>query len=263
MTFDYSAQPKERVQSCNLCGWQKFTKVGSKDRYGFDVEAVSCDGCGLVFLVERMTAPAYGQFYEEGHYRGLLKAPRNEPYDMKLARIQANYATWLAWWLKSKLEGRRYQTLLDVGGSTGSVAELIARDHGLRATVMEPSSAEGRRAVTRGLNLIPQSIEDYEPNGERWDVVLLCQTIDHLLDIMKALQTIRSLIKPGGMFFVDITDYRQKLLRYGMEKTLKIDHPYYLTPMHTESYLERARFKVADRWGGVLYYQMAFLCEPK
>lgn len=263
MTFDYAAQPKESVKTCNLCGWQAFRLVCSKDRYGLDVQTVSCDGCGLVFINPRMTAPAYGRFYAEGHYRDLLQGRSTKPYAETLDSIQTNYAIWLAWWMQLKMNGRAYKTLLDVGGSTGRTASVIASQHGLDATVMEMSKAEGGRAVARGLKLIEGFIEDYEPNGEQWDVILLCQTIDHLLDITKALGTIRKIIKPGGMFFVDITDYRQKLLRFPVREAIKVDHPYYLTTEHTEVYLSRAGFRVLDRWAGPLFYQMAYLCEPK
>ena len=43
------------------------------DRYGYPASAHACQSCGLVFLNPRMTASAYGQFYD-GIYRPLVSA---------------------------------------------------------------------------------------------------------------------------------------------------------------------------------------------
>ena len=72
MTFDYAAEIKETVTSCNLCGSQHFKPYGKRDRYGLPVESVRCEGCSLVFISPRMTADGYRRFYADGHYRTLL-----------------------------------------------------------------------------------------------------------------------------------------------------------------------------------------------
>ena len=71
--YDYAAQPKAAVATCNLCGTAEFVVLSHMDRYGYPTEAHACGRCGLVFLNPRMTAQAYGRFYD-GTYRPLVSA---------------------------------------------------------------------------------------------------------------------------------------------------------------------------------------------
>jgi SAM-dependent methyltransferase len=266
LTFDYAAQPKEPVKACNLCGWQHFEPFAGKDRYGLPVKSVACSGCGLVFLAPRMTARAYSEFYFKGNYRELLREKFGKPYTAEsIESDQRKYALWLLTWLEPHLLRGGRKEMLDVGGSTGVVASLLAQRFGLKATIMDPSEPEGVRALAKGLLWIPSSVEEYEPDGHKWDVVLMCQTIDHLLDITKALRTLRAVINPKGRLFIDLSDYRQVLTYMGGDRTrvVKLDHPYYLTPMHLGTYLNRAGFRVIDRFTGQSAYQYAMVCEPK
>src|SRR4029453_8567078 len=71
--YDYAAQPKQALTSCNLCAGTEFVILTHRDRYGYPAEAHACRRCGLVFLNPRMTAEAYGHFYN-GVYRPLVSA---------------------------------------------------------------------------------------------------------------------------------------------------------------------------------------------
>jgi hypothetical protein len=75
--------------------------------------------------------------------------------------------------------------------------------------------------------------------------VLLCQTIDHLLDLRGALTALRRMISPGGRAFVDIVDINILLRRTrSIEQATKIDHPYYLTGPTTVALFDLAGFTV-------------------
>ena len=57
-----------------------------------------------------------------------------------------------------------------------------------------------------------------------------CQTVDHLLDVRGTLAALRRITAGGGRAFVDILDVDVVLRRTGsIERTVKIDHPYYLS----------------------------------
>src|SRR4051812_41405549 len=71
--YDYAAQPKQAVASCNLCGASTFVVLTHRDRYGYPAQAHACRQCGLVFLNPRLTAEGYGRFYG-GVYRPLVSA---------------------------------------------------------------------------------------------------------------------------------------------------------------------------------------------
>ena len=104
--------------------------------------------------------------------------------------------------------------------------------------------------------------EDYDPQGRTWDLVLLCQTIDHLLDVGGTLRRVRALLNPGGYLFVDIVDFRAAYLRNGSaEDATKIDHPYYLTQETMQAYLRQAGFGVVHADYAADHLHVSYLCR--
>lgn len=248
----YAAQPKERIEACNLCGGDTFWVVEREDRYGFAVSLHECMGCSLRFLSPRMTAEAYRDFYRDGYYRKLLSEFYGHPINAEtLEDEQRAYAEKLIPLVEPHLNGHAVMTMLDVGGSTGVVAEAVAKHFDLEATVLEPSEDEGKRAQDRGLRLWQGCIEEFEPNGERFDLILLCQTIDHLLNIAGALKTIHALLEDDGLLFVDIAE----------GGPIKVDHPYCLDHATAADYLTRAGFGVLSRTGDADGVHVNFVCE--
>ena len=229
----YEAQPKEEATACNLCGGHRFSEHAREDRYGLPVRSVRCDACGLLFLNPRMTREAYHRFYADGVYRELLTQFKGVPHDPDtLERGQRIYAGKVVKLLVPFLKARKARTLVDVGGSTGAVAESVAKALDLEATVIEPSKEEGSRAADKGLRLVRSTLENLEPR-EAYDVVLLCQTVDHLHDIAGGLRTLRALLADDGVMFLD----------YAMSE-IKVDHVYYLDPETMRDYARRGGFAV-------------------
>ena len=252
--FDYRSQPKEWAPCvCNLCGRRYRHDCGRRervDRYGYEVGVVECL-CGLVFLYPRMTREAYAEFYAH-HFRPLLSALYGEPFTAKTIQAsQRCYAEPLVWFLSPHVKPG---TLLDVGGSTGVVARRLAERFGLKATVLDPAGDELLEA--EGMERIPALVEEWDPAGRTWDLITLCQTVDHLLDIAGTLKKLKGCLAPGGHLFVDIADYNRR-------PTLKIDHPYYLTPKTIEAYFDRAGLRVVRVHAVKGDYHVRYLCQSR
>jgi 2-polyprenyl-3-methyl-5-hydroxy-6-metoxy-1,4-benzoquinol methylase len=264
LDFDYPAQSKQYVQACNLCGDSSFTVLTRRDRYGYAAESHQCQRCGLVFLNPVMTIPAYQAFYQD-IYRPLVSAYHNRLINAgTLQAEQRDYAGQLAVLLRPFLQKDAPVTLLDIGGSTGVVAHHLSRQFSLQATILDPAPLEVAVADKLGLETILSLLEDYEPSGEsQYNIVLLCQTVDHLLDIRTALEKIRRLILPEGLFFVDIVDfesvYRQN---QSIESAIKIDHPFYLTEETIKAYLTRAGFDVLQASSAPDQIHKRYICVP-
>jgi 2-polyprenyl-3-methyl-5-hydroxy-6-metoxy-1,4-benzoquinol methylase len=231
--LDYEAQPKEFVR-CNLCApdalqlaqWEDY----GPDRYGYRVGVVTCKHCGLVYISPRLTKEAYARFYADGTYRKLVSAFHGREINAQTIQPeQLVYAMELADFIGPYIG--KAETLLDIGGSTGVVAGYLAERFALVGTVLDPATQELERA--HGLLKIQSTVEDWEPNGRTWDVITLCQTVDHLLDIAGTLRKVKSALAPGGHFFVDFVDYERT-------RTIKIDHPFNLTKRTMREYLDRA-----------------------
>jgi SAM-dependent methyltransferase len=242
--YDYAERDLEPVESCNLCGSDHHVAVSHRDRYGFPASFSVCARCGLGFLTPRPTAAEYARFYAST-YRPLVSAYHGRLIDARTVQAeQREYAAELVKFLRPCLD-EPPASVLDVGGSTGVVAEAVGAAFGADATVLDPAADELAVAAAAGLETIQGFVEDFSPGARSWELVLLCQTIDHLLDIASTLHALRSMLGQGGHAFVDVLDIEFMLRRRGsIEEVVKVDHPYYLTRATACGYFDRAGFDV-------------------
>ena len=261
--FDYAASPRERIDACNLCHGTRFVTLTHRDRYGYPATASGCARCGLVFLNPRMTARAYGRFYD-GIYRPLVSAFHGRLIDAQTIQDeQRAYAADRADMIRPFLRDLSLRSMLDIGGSTGVVAGHFAKEFGLTGTLIDPAPLEVEQARAFGLETITGLVEEHDFGRRQFDFVIICQTVDHLLDVAGTLRRLRDLIAPGGLFFVDIVDFRAAYLRNAsVEAAIKIDHPYYLTEGTMTAYLERAGFEVVRADYAADHLHVSYVAQP-
>lgn len=235
--FDYEAAPKEDGgETCTACADPRLICAAfDVDRYGYSVCRRACSSCGHVWLAERMTPAAYADFYASGAYRRLVSAFHGREINGEaLIKEQVVYA--------QRLE-RAFQvpmgaTVLDVGGGNGTVSKwLSCAKSQANPTILDPS---GEPAP--GCEVIHGMAEDL-PAGRTWDLILLCQTIDHLLDPAAVLTKLRAALAPGGVMWVDALDY-------DITRELKIDHPHNFTAKSLGRILDRTGWQTlsCSRW---------------
>ena len=226
--FDYDAQPKERLFTCNCCGAGAcLQEVGEHDRYGYFISHTICDVCGLKWLTRRMPPAAYAEFYRSGAYRRLVSHFHGRDMEAGLEHEQWLYAAKLAAVLRPHA---RHQTdyILDVGGGRDAVVgELVAHCLG--------GNSDEWCVETCDPEATGETLEMTQRRGH-YHAVLICQTVDHLTDIRAGLERVR--LGDGGVLWVDILDTDQV-------PEWKIDHPFQLTDSVMRRYLDQAGFEVA------------------
>jgi hypothetical protein len=259
--YNYTAQPRESTASCNLCGGTLLVTLTHRDRYGFPARADACARCGLVFLNPRLTAEAYGRFYD-GVYRPLVSAFHGRQIDARTIQDeQREYAADRAAFARPFIDSAGLTTMLDIGGSTGVVAAHFIRAFNLTGTLIDPAPSEVEEARAFGLETITGLVEEHDFGSRRFDLVLICQTVDHLLDVSGTLSRVRQLLTPHGRLFIDIVDFRAAYLRnWSIEDATKIDHPYYLTQGTMGAYLRRAGFNVLRVEYAADHLHISYIC---
>jgi SAM-dependent methyltransferase len=262
LAYDYRAQPKQAVDVCNLCGARSFVVLTHRDRYGFPAQAHACAGCGLVFLNPRMTADGYLRFYA-GVYRPLVSAFHGRLIDATTIQDeQRDYAIERAEFIRPFVADAGLKTMLDIGGSTGVVARHFAEEFGLEGTVIDPAPLEVEQARRHGLQTMTGLVEQHEFGDRTFDLVIICQTVDHLLDVAGTLARLRQLLSDRGRLFIDIVDFRAAYLRqWSVEDAIKIDHPYYLTELTMTAFLRRAGFGVLRTGYAADHLHVSYICE--
>ena len=262
LAFDYAAQPQDLLTHCNLCQSTVLVTITHRDRYGYPAQASACARCGLVFLNPRMTAPAYGRFYD-GVYRPLVSAFHGRLIDAQTIQgEQQDYAVDRAAMIRPFVRSAGLRTMLDIGGSTGVVAGHFAKEFGLDGTLIDPAPLEVEQARAFGLETITGLVEEHDFGPRRFDFVIICQTVDHLLDVGGTLSRVRELLTDRGQLFIDIVDFRAAYLRnWSVEDATKIDHPYYLTQNTMEAYLRRAGFGIVKVDYAADHLHVSYLCR--
>jgi SAM-dependent methyltransferase len=231
---------------CNVCGSDAAAILSDLDRYGFPGRTAMCLRCGLIYNVDRFKPEGYTEFYVTGGYRRLIGAFK--AVEQSIERVhaaQVQYASRLVRTFKGVIPRNPKGRMLDVGGSTGLIAEQFEKHFGHRPTIIEPAADEVAKAKALGLEAIVGSVETWQTD-EKFDVVLLCRTVEHLYDLKLSLTKIRALLKPGGLFFCDLAEFLEIVRREGPpEATTKIDHVYWLTQETAPPIFRMLGFEVA------------------
>jgi len=262
VNFSLHEQSKIRIEECNLCGSRDFIILTKKDRYDFVNNAYACRDCGLVFLNPVMTSEACREFYKND-YRKLVSAYHGKEISADtLFEEQEVYGKELCGFMEPFVRGRELKSLLDIGGSTGVVTNEFVVKFNLEGTVLDSAPLEIDKAKQFGFKTITKMLSEIrEEQQHKYDIIIMCQTIDHLLDIAADLHKTREMISDHGLFFVDILDFRAVYLQENsIQKSVKLDHPFYLTEHTIEAYLKKSGFKILR--SEHVKNHVGYLCRP-
>lgn len=260
------SSPRELTAACGICASTRSIVVSERDRYGLPLRTAMCLNCGLFYLVDRFTAQAYSEFYRNGSYR-LISSLFNGVHH-SISRIQADqisYAKRLAELLNGYATWRKGARLLDIGGSAGLIAREFATRFRINGTVLDPAEEEVAAARAKGLDGVVGTIEEWT-TGERFDLILLCRSIEHLFDLETALRKIRTLLRPGGLFFFDIAEFFELCSLTGPPQTVtKVDHCYWLSQESVQGICRGAGLELLSMSITFGQGQVGFIfrvCEP-
>lgn len=236
----------EMVSCCNICGSFRNVIIANIDRYGFPIRTALCQNCGVVYLLDRLTADSYSIFYKKW-YRPLIsqyKGYHHTPNKIRLS--QAHYGSTIADVIQGYVNLPDAFNLLDIGGSTGGISAELIRRYGCKATVLDPAPDEISLSEKLGVDSIVGTLETYNTKA-KYDFVLLCRTLDHLFDLKGSLVKIRGLMNSDGLFYCDFTDFLDVCRKEGApEAVAKVDHCYCLTHEVAPNLLRSVGFDIVS-----------------
>ena len=238
--YDYAAQPKRTIESCDLCSaGLPAVPHWTRDRYGFAVKIVECRRCGLIQHAEQLTPAGYAELYERW-YRPLVESFSGPRSDAQQEADQEQTARLLLSALPAFFTRLRGKTLLDIGGSRGTVAAALRDKLAMIPTVVDPCQQELHCCAEKGLATWHGTVAEL-PEHLRWDVAVCLATIEHVPSIREFLADLRRHV--NELLIVSVIDTDRAVERCGgWQKFLKIDHPFALHERQAWSYLVRAGF---------------------
>ncbi|HEX9639339.1 MAG TPA: methyltransferase domain-containing protein [Acidobacteriota bacterium] len=233
------------ISSCNICGCAARAILADQDRYGLALRTAICLRCGLIYLMDRLSERDYQDFYLSGSYRALISSFKGRSQTLALLRgSQARYAERLAKAWQGLITLDRGSRLLDIGGSTGLVAQRFAAGSDCAVTLLDPAAQEVESVPSAGFERVVGPFEAWQ-SPHRFDLILLCRTVEHLFDLRAALLKIRSLLRPNGLFFCDIADFLETCRREGPPAvTTKVDHCFWLCQETAPSVFAHLGFEI-------------------
>lgn len=96
--------------------------------------------------------------------------------------------------------------LLDVGSAHGWFLETAREDFDVLG--VEPDAVVGSRAAARGLPVRAGFFPDVLEDGERFDVIVFNDVIEHIPDIRSALEACRQRLDPEGILILNLPNSR-------------------------------------------------------
>lgn len=95
--------------------------------------------------------------------------------------------------------------VLEVGCSTGLMLQLL-KERGWEVLGIEISKKAAHEALKKGIKIIEGKFEDEKIN-EKFDLVILNHTLEHLENPANVLQKAKNLLLRNGLLFIDVPNF--------------------------------------------------------
>jgi len=223
--------PMEEVKC--LCKNDKFSLIGSVDRYGFIQSTVICTKCGLVQSNPRMTSAYYKYFYGSDEYRKLYGGNKFI-YDYEKfyseGRGDAIYQSIIE---HKSLED--IKSVLEFGAAGGwNLVPFVKQ--GISVRGYDYSKELVKLGNKKGINLVHGSIEAIDGS---YDVIIANHVIEHLTNFINDIKKLREHLNPAGIMFVGVPD----IAKFSMAH-LQNAHTYHFSLKTLQYYMEQCGLKM-------------------
>ncbi len=180
----------EVVEECILCD--------SSNIVSFDKSVLmyTCNDCGLIFDNPRPTQEAIWDHYsQQGKYDHWIESDKN-------------FQLYWRAFLKQLLVFKQGGNLLDVGAGIGMFLSR-AKNH-FDVTGTEVSSEAIQVAKERyGLDFFKGELEGIDFQNKKFDVITMCQILEHFPYPGKTLDYIKTLLNPEGLIYIVVPNEAQ------------------------------------------------------
>jgi len=152
--------------------------------------------------------------------------------------------------------------VLEIGSSTGVFLELF-KENGYEVFGVEPSESS-RVAVKKGLTIYKGYFEKLTLPKNYFDVVILNHTLEHMDDPVFVLNKVKTLLKDGGIVFVDVPNaggLSAKIFGKNWPYRLPDEHKWQFTKKSIFTVFRKSGFRVIfwQSRSGVFEYANPFL----
>lgn len=166
----------------------KFSREPQATDSRVPIAVYSCRACGVVQL-DRPYEEAYADDYQ-----------RNTSFSPSALRFMKEHVELIRMAAKPDPDA----TALEIGCGDGTFLKLLSGHY--RVQGVEPSRAAATLARDKGLEIRNEYFES-QSIGSQFDVVVLRFVIEHIFEIHRFLEGLRTIVKPGGIVAIEVPNY--------------------------------------------------------
>ncbi len=233
----------ESINQCPICKNKDFAVLAEKDRYGFRLNTVVCNNCGLVFTNPRFNEKSYNQFYKKD-YRNLYigKPGRFDVlFDSQYKHGKKIY-DFITKYLPL-LEG----SVVEVGvGSGGILSYFKDKRFNVRGVDFDESYLNYGRQ--KGLDLFFGNIDELIKRKTKADLVIYSHVFEHILDLKKELDKIKKILNKDGYIYIEVPGIKN------LEKNYELDFLKYIQNAHVYNFSLASLTNILKQNGFELIY---------
>jgi 2-polyprenyl-3-methyl-5-hydroxy-6-metoxy-1,4-benzoquinol methylase len=191
-----------------------------------------CRACNLVYLNPRLNQEAMRRVYESsGYFEG---SESNLGYQSYSSQDDC-YARTFRRRLERVLMFQRPGRSLDIGCGTGILVEeaqkLGYESHGIDVSGHGLSS----RLVSLGERFKQGTIEEVRYPDNHFDLITLCDVIEHIYDPRSFAEGVRRIVSPGGIVALATPNYAALMRKVFGERNVSFKIPEHVTYYSTET----------------------------
>jgi SAM-dependent methyltransferase len=181
-------------RACPLCGsWESAPRFV---KYDFPIHR--CTGCGFSFANPMLNA-AFAAVLETGALAADHLAFITQDFYKRCAALRFEYELQQA----LAYHHGTPETLLEIGSSIGTGLE-VAKAYGLRPIGVEPSAAAAQLACAAGYEVIVDIFQASHFSGQRFDLIMSMDVLEHVPDPVDFLAQARSILSPDGVLLIQV-----------------------------------------------------------
>jgi 2-polyprenyl-3-methyl-5-hydroxy-6-metoxy-1,4-benzoquinol methylase len=223
-----------------------------------EIKIVKCNRCGLVYNNPRYSKNSIEKYYRDHYYPEDILSNTKKAFEV----LEGNRHIWEKCILQIEhfgaRKGKLQRKLLDVGCGLGFFPR-VAVEHGWDVIGLEPDTVAAAFARSNfNLKIVTGTLEKLLINerSQSFDVITYLQCFEHLSNPVAELDKVTYLLKPGGILFLAVPNFRHlmvKILRKNQFNVRNPTHMYHYTYNPLCRLLKKSGFKNIERlvyWGG-------------
>lgn len=234
---------RRKITSCPTCqssnnSQELFSVWEGKDK----VRTKICGQCGTVYLTETLESSGLEMM---GKHGGSLVYGKKNSEEVIQAAIDLMYnraEKYFGFILKHRdLKGKSH---LDVTCQYGGVVKYFS-EKGLESYGIDASEDLIESGCARGFKLILGDFLEHQFE-QKFDVITLPRVINHYINPIDYLIKAKSLLKPGGVIFIEQLNFTHAIRRKGIYRAISLDHPVMYTEKTLKSSLALAGLGIIE-----------------